>query len=365
MEHRNHEYLIAGGFDWEGLTGNQELLQDAEFISLLRRLQPDVIHFHHYYMVGLELIRVSRMACPDAKLILTLHEFMAICTNDGMMVRPDMSLCYRASPRDCQQCFPARGADWFFLRERYTKSFFALIDLFISPSNFLAERYVEWGVPKEKMRVLENGILSGERVPPRPLKRGERRTRFAFFGQAHPYKGLDLILEALGGLPPEIRREITLDVHASGLDRVKFEYSSKVKRLLKKHSDFVRYHGPYEQRDLPRLMQDTDWVVMASVWWENSPVVIQEARKFGRPVICPDLGGMGEKVEEGVGGLKFQARSAASLRYLVRRIAETPDMSTYTELIARLPDYTTVERAASAHLAVYKDTDGSLRKMTS
>ena len=46
-------------------------------------------------------------------------------------------------------------------------------------------------------------------------------------------------------------------------------------------------------------MASVDWVVVPSIWWENSPLVIQEAFGYGRPVICSDIGGMAEKVTDG------------------------------------------------------------------
>jgi glycosyltransferase involved in cell wall biosynthesis len=50
-----------------------------------------------------------------------------------------------------------------------------------------------------------------------------------------------------------------------------------------------------------------------SVWWENSPLVIQEAFFHRRPVICSDVGGMAEKVRDGVDGIHFRVGDAFSL----------------------------------------------------
>ncbi len=64
---------------------------------------------------------------------------------------------------------------------------------------------------------------------------------------------------------------------------------------------------------LDELMAGVDWVVVPSIWWENSPLVIQEAFAHGRPVICSDIGGMAEKVTDGVNGLHFRAATRSSL----------------------------------------------------
>ena len=50
-------------------------------------------------------------------------------------------------------------------------------------------------------------------------------------------------------------------------------------------------------------MAEVDWVVVPSIWWENAPLVIQEAFRHRRPVICGDIGGMAEMVRDGVDGL--------------------------------------------------------------
>jgi glycosyltransferase involved in cell wall biosynthesis len=73
-------------------------------------------------------------------------------------------------------------------------------------------------------------------------------------------------------------------------------------------------------------MANLDWVVVPSVWWENSPLVIQEAFHFGKPVICSDIGGMAEKVRDGVDGLHFRAADPRSLAEVIRTAAKTPGL---------------------------------------
>ena len=44
------------------------------------------------------------------------------------------------------------------MRERYIKLFFDHVDHFVSPSRFLADRYVGWGIRPERISVIENII---------------------------------------------------------------------------------------------------------------------------------------------------------------------------------------------------------------
>ena len=68
----------------------------------------------------------------------------------------------------------------------------------------------------------------------------------------------------------------------------------------------VRLRGRYETEELPARMANVDVVVMASRWYENAPMVIQEAFMNQCPVVAPRLGGMQEKVKHGFSGLLFE-----------------------------------------------------------
>ncbi len=128
------DYIMSGNAIIADLTATTPLGPDSDFAELLRSIDPDVVHFHHYVHLGIELIRVVRNACPRAKIVMTLHEFIALCMNNGQMVKTDGRLCHQYSPRECNLCFRHLKAEDFFLRERYIKSFFNLVDGFISPS---------------------------------------------------------------------------------------------------------------------------------------------------------------------------------------------------------------------------------------
>jgi glycosyltransferase involved in cell wall biosynthesis len=74
--------------------------------------------------------------------------------------------------------------------------------------------------------------------------------------------------------------------------------------------------GGYRGEDVIDLMSACDWIVVPSIWWENSPVVIQEARLAARPLIVSNIGGMAEKVDTRIDHL-FPARSPGALADLI------------------------------------------------
>jgi glycosyltransferase involved in cell wall biosynthesis len=62
------------------------------------------------------------------------------------------------------------------------------------------------------------------------------------------------------------------------------------------------------------------------VWYENSPVVIQEARAAGVPVIASGHGALAEKVRHEVDGLLFPPGKVVALRQALRRLVDDPDL---------------------------------------
>jgi glycosyltransferase involved in cell wall biosynthesis len=312
--------------DWFLCTAKHKDVATKHFRDFLLATRPDVVHFQHTLFLGYELIRVARQTLPDCAIVYTLHEYLPICHHHGQMSRTfDRSPCTHASAHRCHQCYPKIAPEQFFLRKQITQAHFAHVDLFLAPSEFLLEKYVQWGIPREKIRLEDYGRRPAARAP----ETGDRtrRDRFGFFGQFTPFKGADVLLEAMARLASS-REGIAahLWLHGANLEYQPREFQKRFNDLLQRGATNVAMVGKYAHDQLPALLAEVDWVIVPSIWWENSPLVIQEAFMHGRPVICSDIGGMAEKVADGVNGLHFRAGDAASLADVVARAATTPGL---------------------------------------
>ena len=300
------------------------------FGELIARLKPDVVHFHHYHRIGVESIRAARLAAPKATICLTLHEMMAICMADGQMLkRPSRDLCHAATPIDCNRCFPDLRPEFVTLRRARLLAVLEDVDRFIFPSEFIAERYVDWGLPGVKCAVIPNGQVH-------PAPSFDRRqhspavNRFGFFGQFIDNKGIDVILEALIILSREKRLPpggLVLDINGGNEHYATEGYLAKIKgqmaeiQSLKAGPLQIRSRGRYTRDQIAERMRDVDWVIAPSTWWEVFGLVVSEAWMFGRPVIASDIGGLGERIRDGVNGFKFPARDARALAELMVKLA--------------------------------------------
>ncbi len=307
-------------YDFLFMTLREKSRYTRHFASFLRAQNPDVVHFQHTFFMGIDLVTLTRSVLPDVPIVYTLHEYLPICHRMGQMLRTNGELCLEASPRRCGECFPDIPPQHFFLRERFVKAAFEHVDVFLAPSRFLLERYVDWGIPREKIRFEDYGRVLEPRLPENPETRP--RNRLAFFGQANPYKGMQVVLGAMAILRRE-RPDIHLWLHAANLQYQSPEWKEQFGALVERAGESVTFTGSYDHTAIPAMMADTDWVIVPSLWWENSPLVIQEAFMHGRPVICSGIGGMAEKVTDGVNGLHFHVADPGSLADAIRRAVDT------------------------------------------
>ncbi len=328
------------------------VLRDVE--QLARHLQPDIVHFHHFLELGLEAITSIRHGWPRAKIVLTLHDYYAICSNHGLLIKTkDGQVCRDPHPVACQRCFPERRVEEFRLRELFVRAAFGMVDRFIAPSRFLREQFLAWGLEPERIVHIPNGYLAPTDRPARRQRDAVRPIRFGFFGNVQPHKGVLVLLEAARRLQ---RDGAPFELHLHGFDGYTAEaVRTAVRQAVKELHTTVFWHGPYRAEEASQLMASVDWVVVPSIWPENSPLVIQEALAAGCPVICSDLGGMAEHVTPDQNGLRFRMGDPVDLA-LVMRDAIAKSTARPKSVKPSVPD---IGACAKQHLALYRSLIGS------
>jgi glycosyltransferase involved in cell wall biosynthesis len=250
---------------------------------------------------------------------------MSICDADGHMLRKfDNTLCERASPVRCHQCFPDRQPEHFFTREMWFKRHLSAVDVFTVPSRFMIDRYASWGLERSKIVHVTNGQpdYSGGRVASSPRA---RRNRFGFFGQLVDNKGVWVILQAVQQLRSEGFRDFVVEINGGNLQYASAGRRAEFETFIAKENELpvgernVIFNGSYSVQQLPQRMARVDWCIVPSVWWEIFGLVISEAWMFKRPVIASNVGGPGERITHEKDGLLFEVADPSSLAYTIRR----------------------------------------------
>ena len=363
----NDMLLWTGAFDRFNLSQVDTHGVLPELERLVREFQPDVVHAHHVLLLGLEAFAVVRRAAPNARIILTLHDYYPICHRDGVMVRTvesgtPMALCDTASADRCARCFPEASRMDFTLRELYVRRHFTLVDQFLAPSRFLADRYVAWGLDPARITVIRNGRRLAPPAPPRPPEERAAEPAFAVFGNVSPLKGTLLAVKAARIAASRTTKRFTLTIHGAPLfqeDAFVQQLNEAVDTANAGGSARVLLAGPYRADEVPARMAAADWVVVPSVWWENAPLVIDEAFHHGRPVICSDIGGMAEAVMHGVNGFHVRAGDPQAL---ANRLVDAIESDQAWEgLRSGLPSSRSIQECADEHEALYPGA-GSRRR---
>lgn len=337
-------------FDHFSFTARDKKSYTRDLRSLLRSFRPHVVHIQHTLRLGLEALTEIRRTCPAAPIVHTLHEFLPICYSRGIMLRRGTDeRCASASPWRCHQCFPEHSPEEFLLRERFIKAQLELVDLFLAPSRFLLEKYVEWGIPEGKIRFHDYG----RRIPPAPSTAGVDLRRFVFLGQAMRHKGILVLLEAMRLLIEGGKDDVRLSIEGANMEFEGDRFVREVKRKLEECDGRVALGGAYTPDEIPDRLEKAAWVVVPSIWWENSPLVIQEAFMHRRPVICSNVGGMAEKVRHGVDGLHFRAGDPAHLAEVLAEAAGNDPL--WRRLQKGIPEIFPLDDAVSELEEIYHE----------
>ena len=92
-------------------------------------------------------------------------------------------------------------------------------------------------------------------------------------------------------------------------------------------------------------LQKADALVMGSRWAENAPLVINEARAVGCPIVAPKIGGIPELVKDGVDGILFTPGDKNSL---------TSALATLTSRTFKVRPPPSEEDQLKRYLSVYR-----------
>lgn len=311
--------LVASATDWSFMSWRSPEYA-RNWSEILRNFQPDVIHLHHVAQVGVELPMVAKMVLPGVPVAVTTHEFLTMCPRSGQMLDRDGGLCTSANARKCARCMEW-GMPLAASRTHYVKSCLRSVDWFISPSHFVRERLAVDMIPPERSSVIPNATPARVLVP---RKRESRDPlKLAYLGQHTPTKGLEILLQAMSLIrASDAGKSVTLDVYGDGADRFGDGFPERVNALRELSGRRVKFRGRYDQSALDGILAGVDAIVVPSTWWENSPLVISEAKAAGVKVICSDIGGMAEAVRVPDDGWHFRVGDAAHLAEVVQAVWE-------------------------------------------
>lgn len=368
-----HVYELVNNLHYQDPRQSWELPAAAQaFARVVDDWKPDLIHFQHLLHFSVGCAEVARKS--GAGVVMTLHDYWLQCARFGQRIHVEGTVCHEIDRARCAECLShfkyaqtpteqklagwisglkaktgidlgpvARGAGralsrraeeapaardqlseelWTArLAERehdFRTRLLPSVDRFLSPSAFLRERFVEWGMAPEHIEHLPTGVdLDAFGGLPREA-RGER-LRIAFLGSMIPAKGPEVLLDAWSKLKPEQRSRARLDLFGPAAQP---DYARRLEALAEACGAQLR--GPLQREAVAAQLARTDLLVVPSVWFENAPLVILEALAARTPLLVSRLGGMAELVQAGEHGLHFAPGDADDLARVLGELIDEP-----------------------------------------
>ena len=174
----------------------------------------------------------------------------------------------------------------------------------VTPSGYLRELALGWGVPPDRVTVLPNPAPPVPELRPRDELRRELGfdgPTLVFAGRLAAQKSLDVGIEAAR------RAGVALAIAGDGPDR------EALQRL-----GHARFLGPLPRQRVLELFRAGDASLLSSSW-ENFPHTVVEALAVGTPVIATRTGGVAEVVRDGENGLLVEPGDVAALAVAIDR----------------------------------------------
>jgi glycosyltransferase involved in cell wall biosynthesis len=291
--------------------------------SLARMLstwRPDVAHLHnlHAHLTPSVIGILRSRAIP---VVWTLHDYKLLCPNttfvshDEVCERCKGSRFWQCTLRKCKK--DSRTASLVATLEAEAHRLLRIpsrVARFIAPSEFLRQKFIEYGWPSEKFVHIPN-------FNNQPLVRGVTslsESRVLYSGQLVRTKGVMTLLEAVRQSPG-----VTLDLAGEGPLRAEIEAEIA---SWGTSSAKVHLHGHVGAIDLARLIEGSRLVVVPSEWYENSPYAVIEAFARARPVVASRIGGLPELVVDGFNGITVTPGSPREIAAAIKRLLDEPEL---------------------------------------
>jgi glycosyltransferase involved in cell wall biosynthesis len=335
-------------YDYHNLYVEQYLL------DYYAQEKPDLVHVCHAGHLSTAVVTAARkLGLP---IVATATDFWLICPT-SQLLRYDRVLCDGPSSMSrCVRCYayqrnlgqdyrwlfdrvpapfwdvavellrhPWAERDWrtrlvraLLMRPAWMASVMNQVDLFFSPSHFLRQRFIENGMDRERMRVSPHGIETdwARDLPP---KTEADHLRFAFIGMLGWHKGVHVAVDAFERLAEP--HNATLVLYGDNQHFADYYRDLEAKIV---DNPRVEYRGKFPHSSIAHVLRDVDILLMPSIWYENTPMIMYEAFVTGTPVIASNIGGMAELIDLFDGGWTFPVGKADKLAALVQRLIQDP-----------------------------------------
>jgi glycosyltransferase involved in cell wall biosynthesis len=356
-------YKFSDCLSFEKIYSNNRI-RDT-FDEVFREYGPDLVHVHHLASLSADIVNLVEKA--GVPVVMSLHDYWLGCPRT-QRITASLETCSEVVPDRCVRCLrrlwpgffsggkedvPKAKADEIdrILLENYhetVRSTLNAADRLITPSLFVKKIYERFGIDKRRMSVVRNGV-------DRSLASGVVRKRspvfkFGFLGPVIPPKGVHILIEAFQRIAGS---DSALHIWGEVLSFHKdTNYGHRLAILSKGWETSIHFHGRYDNREVVDVLSEIDVLVVPSIWYESSPMVVREAFLAGTPVIASNFGALAEAVDNGTTGVYFNVGDSVDLSEKMKNLKD--DIVLRQRLEESPKNIVSVEENVDALLEIYR-----------
>ena len=309
---------------------------------LIREEKPDVAHLQniHHHATPSILYALKKYKIP---IVWTLHYYTLICPNTSFL----------SHGRICEKC-KKRKYFWAPIVRCKKGSFSAslmavietiihrvmkinnLVDVFIAPSKFLMDKFIEYGFKEKKIVWLRHFIEI-----PQDSKEETGENYYLYVGRLSEEKGVKTLIDAAIKVCSN-DDNISDRVSTSKLKIVGSGPLEKELLLYAKNKDrdnMIGFLGHRSHDEVIKLIRNCQFVVVPSEWYEIYSFVILESFACGKPVIGSRIGGITKLIKDAKGGIVVEPGDveglASAIKYLLNNLDIAAEMGKNAEEFAR------------------------------
>lgn len=255
--------------------------------ALLQNHQFEVAHIHNiYHHLSPAILPVLKRA--GIKIVMTVHDYHLISPNyslfhHGQIHEEDARGWYWSCVKNkCVKNSRAYSAlkvlemIWQFKIKKY---FARNVDVFITPSQFMADMLIKHGYEAAKIFVVPNPV---EVISVN--KNGAKTSYVGFAGRLSEEKGIEVLVRAAEQLP-----QIAFKIAGSGPEEARLREFIQTKQLTN-----VELVGFKTGQALQDFYAGARLLVVPSIWYENGPLSVLEPMARGQIVLGSNIGGIPE-----------------------------------------------------------------------
>ena len=182
-------------------------------------------------------------------------------------------------------------------------------DKIINISNYEQNQATKYGLNKNKMIMIYNGVEDKVNRSSLKLNWDGNKINLLFVGRLDRQKGLDLFLDVY-----EKMKLKNIHLYVIG--------TSILDNNLPKNTEYVTYLGWVDSKDIDEYYQACDAVIMPSRW-EGFGLVAIEAMRNSKPIIASNRGALPELIKNTINGYIFDIEKDDILEEILLNINKT------------------------------------------